>query len=79
MAGETTHDLAPVNPQTDDNAKSDPETESIVLVTSSPTPGAIKMADRKVSAMSDFFKKTNVTDVERQSYHDFGWLVTSSP
>jgi hypothetical protein len=33
------------------------------------------MADKKVLVMSDFFKKTSVTDTERQSYHGFGWLT----
>jgi hypothetical protein len=42
------------------------------VTSSSPTPGAIKMADKKVPWMSDFFKKTNVSNVEHQSYHDFG-------
>jgi hypothetical protein len=76
ISEETAHDLPPVNLQADNDAKSDSEAESVAPETSSsPTPGAIKMADKKVPAMSDFFKKTSVTDAERQSYHDFGWLT----
>jgi hypothetical protein len=33
------------------------------------------MADRKVLEMSDFFKKTTITEEERQAYHRFGWLT----
>jgi hypothetical protein len=33
------------------------------------------MADRKVSKMSDFFKKTTITKEERLAYHMFGWLT----
>jgi hypothetical protein len=42
---------------------------------SSPTLGTIKMADRKVQEMSDFFKKTTVIEEERHAYHDFSWLT----
>jgi hypothetical protein len=78
MAEESTYDLPPVNSQANDDAKSYSEVESTAPVTSSsPTPGATKMADKKVPAMSDFFKKTSVTDAERQSYHDFGWLASN--
>jgi hypothetical protein len=33
------------------------------------------MADRKILEMSDFFKKTIVTEEERLAYHRFGWLT----
>jgi hypothetical protein len=33
------------------------------------------MADRKVSKMSDFFKKITVTEEDRLPYHRFGWLT----
>jgi hypothetical protein len=41
---------------------------------SSPTPAAIKMAEKKVPEMSEFFKKTTITEEERKAYHDFCWL-----
>jgi hypothetical protein len=76
MAGETAHDLSTVNLQADDKAKSDSRVENTASVTSSsPTLGAINMADRKIPQMSDFFKKSIVTNEERQAYHDFGWLT----
>jgi hypothetical protein len=63
----------PVNQQADNDTKSDSGVESTAPVTSSsPTLGAIKMADRKISEMSEFFKKTTVTDEEHHAYHDFG-------
>jgi hypothetical protein len=50
--------------------------ESVALATSSsPTLATIKMADRKVPEMSDFFKKTIVTEEERRAYYRFGWLT----
>jgi hypothetical protein len=79
MAGETACDLPPINQQVDDDTKSDSGVESTAPVTSSsPTLGAIKMADREILGMSDFFKKTTVTDEELQAYHDFGWLTVIS-
>jgi hypothetical protein len=48
------------------------------VTSSSPTLGAIKMVDREILEMSDFFKKTTVTDEELQAYHDFGWLTVIS-
>jgi hypothetical protein len=33
------------------------------------------MADRKVSEMSDFFKKKTIIEEERLAYHSFGWVT----
>jgi hypothetical protein len=35
------------------------------------------MADRKVSEMRDFFKKTTVTEEWRLAYHRFDWLTSN--
>jgi hypothetical protein len=35
------------------------------------------MADRKILEMSDFFKKTTVTEEEHLAYHRFGWLTSN--
>jgi hypothetical protein len=52
--------------------------ESAALITSSSsTLTATKMADRKILEMSDFFKKTTVTEEERLAYHRFGWLTSN--
>jgi hypothetical protein len=48
--------------------------ESITAMTS-PTHGATLMAKGKIPELSDFFKKTFVTDDERQAYHERGWLT----
>jgi hypothetical protein len=42
---------------------------------SSPTLAATKMADRKVPEMSDFFKKSTVTEEECLAYDSFSWLT----
>jgi hypothetical protein len=35
------------------------------------------MADRNVPEMSDFFKKTTVTEEDHLAYHRFGWLTSN--
>jgi hypothetical protein len=50
-------------------------TESAAMVTlSSPTRGVIKMDDGEILKLADFFKKTIVTEADRQAYHDLDWL-----
>jgi hypothetical protein len=76
MAAETAHDLPIANKPTDDDAQSGSRVKSAAPATSSsPTLAATKMADRKVPEMSDFFKKTTVTEEDRLAYHMFGWLT----
>jgi hypothetical protein len=76
MVAETTHDLPIADAPTGDDAQSNSGVESAALVTSSsPTLAATKMADRKALEMSDFFKKTTVTDKGHLAYHNFGWLT----
>jgi hypothetical protein len=76
MATETAHDLPIADAPVGDDAQSDFGAESAAPVTSSsPTLAATKMADRKVSEMSYFFKKTTITEEERLAYHSFGWLT----
>jgi hypothetical protein len=76
MAEETTNKTLPINPPIDDDdSRNDSGSESAVRATSSsPTRGATLMVDRKIPLVYDFFKKTSVTDTERQGYHDLGWL-----
>ena len=33
------------------------------------------MADGEIPELTDFFKKTTVTENDRQAYHDCGWLT----
>jgi hypothetical protein len=76
MAAETAHDLPITDKPIDDNAQSDSGAESAAPGTSSSsTLAATKIADIKVSEMSDFFKKTTVTEEERLAYHMFCWLT----
>jgi hypothetical protein len=35
------------------------------------------MVDRKIPEMSNFFKKTTVTEEEHQAYHRFGWMTSN--
>jgi hypothetical protein len=59
----------------DDDSGYNSATESAAMVTSSsPTHGVIKMDDGEIPELADFFKKTIVTEADRQAYHDLGWL-----
>jgi hypothetical protein len=49
--------------------------ESVTATTSSLTCGATLMDKGEILELSDFFKKTYVTDGERQAYHERGWLT----
>jgi hypothetical protein len=76
MDEKTSHNLPTADKPTADDTKSDSEAESAAPTTSSsPNLSAIKMADKKVLEMSDFFKKTTVIEQERQAYHNFSWLM----
>jgi hypothetical protein len=39
------------------------------------TRGATKMAEGEILELTDFFKKTIVTEDDRRAYHDRGWLT----
>jgi hypothetical protein len=45
------------------------------MAASSPTHGATRMAVREIPELTDFFKKTTVTEDDRRVYHDRGWLT----
>jgi hypothetical protein len=65
MADTIVHDpAAPVAPSiNDDDSGHDSGAESTVIaVSSSPTRGATKMADRENPELTDFFRKTTVTE-----------------
>jgi hypothetical protein len=75
MADTTVHDPAvPVAPSAnDDDSGHDSRAESTVMVSSSsPTHGATKMVDGEISELTDFFKKTTMTEDDRRAYHDRG-------
>jgi hypothetical protein len=45
-----------------------------MVTSSSSTHGVIKMDDGEIPELADFFKKTIVTEADRQAYHDLDWL-----
>jgi hypothetical protein len=46
-----------------------------MAASSSPTHGATKMAEGEIPELTDFFKKTIVTEDDRRAYHDCEWLA----
>jgi hypothetical protein len=65
------------NPPADKDTRSDSRAKSIAVMASSPTHGATLMAKGEIPELSDFFKKTSVTDDEHQAYHECGWLTAN--
>jgi hypothetical protein len=68
MADTTVHDpVAPIAPSVnDDDSWHDSRVESTVMVaSSSPSRGTTKMADEEIPELTDFFKKTTVTEDDR--------------
>jgi hypothetical protein len=75
MAKGPSRDPIVTNPPVDEDIGNDSGAESVVTTTSSPTRGTALMAKGKIPELSDFFKKTSITDAERQAYHKRGWLT----
>jgi TM2 domain-containing membrane protein YozV len=78
MVDTTVHDPAtPVAPSVnDEDGGHDSEAERTAMAAlSSPTCGATKMTDEEILELTDFFKKTTVTEDDRRAYHDRGWLA----
>jgi hypothetical protein len=76
MAGEADQSLHTADKPTANKGNIDSGTESDVPATSSfATMVAVKMADNLVPEMSDYWKKSTITGLDRQAYHDFGWLT----
>jgi hypothetical protein len=76
MAEGPAHDPTVANPPADEDTRSDSEAESTAMTTSSsPTRGASMMAKGEIPELTDFFKKTNVSEEEFQTYHRRGWLT----
>jgi hypothetical protein len=75
MAGEADQNPPITTEPAGGGNKSDSGTESDSLATSSSaTVGAIKMADNKIPEISNYWKKSNVSEANHQAYHDF-WLA----
>jgi hypothetical protein len=45
-----------------------------MVTSSSLTRGVIKMDEGEIPELVDFFKKTIITEMDRQAYHNLGWL-----
>jgi hypothetical protein len=76
MAGEADQTLATAETPAIDEGRNDSVVESDALVTSSfATLAVIKMLNNKVPEMSDYWKKSTITEADRQAYHDFIWLI----
>jgi hypothetical protein len=78
MADTTMHAPAtPVAPSANvDDSGHDSGAESTAMAaSSSPTHGATKMAEGEIPELTDFFKKTTVTEDDCRAYHDHRWLT----
>jgi hypothetical protein len=78
MTDTTVHaPAAPIAPSASvDGSRHDSWAESAMMVaSSSPTRGATRMAEGEIFELTDFFKKTTVTEYDHRAYHDRGWLT----
>jgi hypothetical protein len=78
MADTTVHALAApiVPPAIADDSGHDSRAESVAMVaSSSPTRGATRMVKGEILELTDFFKKTTVTEDDHRAYHNRGWLT----
>jgi hypothetical protein len=56
--------------------KSDSGVESDASITSSSaTLAMINMADNQIAEITDFWKKSNISEANHQAYHNLGWLT----
>jgi hypothetical protein len=60
------------NPPANKDTGNDSRAESITAMASSLTRGAALMAKGEIPELSDFFKKTFITDGRHQAYHERG-------
>jgi hypothetical protein len=76
VAGEADQTLIIADTPTVDEGRNDSGAKSNTMVTSSSTTlGIIRMVDNKVPEMSDYWKKSTITEADHQACHDFGWLT----
>jgi hypothetical protein len=77
MADTTVHTLAaPFAPSASaDDSGHDSGAKSATMEASSQTRGATRMAVGEIPKLTDFFKKTIVTEDDHWAYHDRGWLA----
>jgi hypothetical protein len=76
MVGEVDQALHAANKPAVDEGKRDSGADSDTAATSSSvTLAAIKMVDKIILDMTDYWKKSSITEGDRQAYHDFSWLT----
>jgi hypothetical protein len=75
MAEGPSRDPTVASSPVDEDTESDSGPESIAATAFSPTRGTALMAKGEIPELSDFFKKTSVTNDERQAYHEHDWLI----
>jgi hypothetical protein len=60
------------------DSRHDSEMESTVMAaSSSPTLGTTRMVEGEIPELTDFFKKTTMTENDRQAYDDRRWLTSN--
>jgi hypothetical protein len=59
----------------DDSGHNSGAGSTTMVASSSSTHGATKMAEGEIPELTNFFKKTTVTENNRRAYHDHGWLT----
>jgi predicted NACHT family NTPase len=75
MAEGATRNPTIANQPADEDIGSDSGVESTAATACSLTCGTTLMAKGEISKLSNLFKKTLVTNEERQAYHVCGWLT----
>jgi hypothetical protein len=76
MAGEADQILRAADEPVVDERKSDYGTESdSPAVSTSSNVAAANIADKTILDMSDYWKKSIITEVDHQAYHSAGWLT----
>jgi hypothetical protein len=75
MANTTVHAPTASSASADDSGHDSGDESVVMMTSSSPTHDATRMAEGEVLELTDFFKKTTVTEDDHRAYHDCGWLI----
>jgi hypothetical protein len=76
MASETDQILHTANELVVDESKSNSRTESdSPAVSTSSKTATTKIADKTIPDMSDYWKKSTITETDHKAYHSAGWLI----
>jgi hypothetical protein len=75
MVDNTVHAPAAPSATADDLGHDSAAESAAMAASSSPTHGATRMSRGEIPELTDFFKKTTVTEHNHRAYHDRGWLT----